>query len=105
MPPEINCVFTKGLIPFVEREVGPEGVAALLRTAGRPPAYLIAEDNWMPFSVAAHLRPRTRPEHREAPAGAPRGAGVRGGGRRGVGGGGALEDPAAGRPVLGGDRG
>ena len=55
MPPEINCIFTKGLIPFVERVVGPEGVAALLRTAGRPREYLIAEYNWMPFSVADDL--------------------------------------------------
>ena len=30
MPGEINCIFTKSLIPFVEREVGEEGVAALL---------------------------------------------------------------------------
>ena len=27
MPGEINCIFTKGLIPFVEKEVGPDGVA------------------------------------------------------------------------------
>src|SRR3990170_6882066 len=55
MPPEINCIFTKGLIPFVEREVGPEGVAALLRTAGRPREYLMAEYNWLPFAVADQL--------------------------------------------------
>ena len=27
MPGEINCLFTKGLIPFVERDIGPDGVA------------------------------------------------------------------------------
>ena len=29
MAGDINCLFTKGLIPFVEKEVGPSGVAAL----------------------------------------------------------------------------
>jgi len=55
MPLEMNCIFTKGLIPFVEKEVGPEGVAAVLRAAGRPREYLIAEYNWIPFSVADDL--------------------------------------------------
>src|SRR6185295_5141333 len=36
MPGEINCIFTKGLIPFVEKESGVAGVAALCRAAGRP---------------------------------------------------------------------
>ena len=52
MPAEINCLFTKGLLPYVEREVGPEGVARLLQVAGRSRDYLMAEYNWIPFSVA-----------------------------------------------------
>src|SRR5262245_40531082 len=55
MPAEINCILTKGLIPFVEREVGPEGVTALLHLAGRPREYLMAEYNWIPFQVADDL--------------------------------------------------
>jgi len=48
MPGEINCIFTKGLIPFVEKESGPEGVAALCRAAGCPRDYLMADHNWLP---------------------------------------------------------
>ena len=55
MPGEINCLFTKGLIPFVEKERGPEGVAALCRAAGRPREYLMADHNWLPLSVANEL--------------------------------------------------
>ncbi len=55
MPGEINCLFTKGLIPFVEKESGPEGVAALCRAAGRPRDYLMADHNWLPLSVANEL--------------------------------------------------
>ena len=55
MPGELNCIFTKGLIPYVEREVGPEGVARLLRAAGRSRDYLMAEYNWIPVSVATEL--------------------------------------------------
>ena len=55
MPGEINCLFTKGLIPFVEKECGPEGVAALCRAAGRPRDYLMADHNWLPLSVANEL--------------------------------------------------
>ena len=55
MPGEINCLFTKGLIPFVEKERGPEGVAALCRAAGRPRDYLMADHNWLPLSVANEL--------------------------------------------------
>jgi signal transduction histidine kinase len=55
MPAEVNCIFTKGLIPFVERKVGPEGVAALLRAAGRSREYLMAEYNWIPLPVADRL--------------------------------------------------
>jgi signal transduction histidine kinase len=52
MPGEMNCLFTKGLIPYVEREVGPEGVARLIQVAGRSRNYLMAEYNWIPFAVA-----------------------------------------------------
>jgi len=55
MPGEINCIFTKGLIPFVEKEGGPEGVAALCRAAGRSRDYLMADHNWLPLSVANEL--------------------------------------------------
>ena len=55
MPGEINCLFTKGLIPFVEKECGPEGVATLCRAAGRPRDYLMADHNWLPLTVANEL--------------------------------------------------
>jgi signal transduction histidine kinase len=55
MPARVNCLFTKVLIPFVEREVGPGGVAAVLRTAGRSRDYLVADHNWVPLPVADEL--------------------------------------------------
>ncbi len=55
MPGEVNCLFTKGLIPFVEKAVGPEGVAALCRTAGRSREYLMADHNWLPLALANEL--------------------------------------------------
>jgi two-component system NtrC family sensor kinase len=55
MPGEVNCLFTKGLIPFVEKEVGPEGVAAICRTAGRSRDYLMADHNWLPLALANEL--------------------------------------------------
>jgi two-component system NtrC family sensor kinase len=55
VPGDINCIFTKGLIPFVEKEAGPEGVAALCRTAGRSRAYLMADHNWLSLSVASEM--------------------------------------------------
>jgi signal transduction histidine kinase len=55
MPGEINCLFTKGLLPFVEKESGPAGVAALCRAAGRPRDYLMADHNWLPLSLASEL--------------------------------------------------
>jgi hypothetical protein len=55
MPGDINCILTKGLIPFVEREVGPEGVAALCRAAGRSRDYLMADHNWLPLPLADEL--------------------------------------------------
>ena len=55
MPGEVNCIFTKGLIPFVEKEVGPEGVAAICRVAGRSRDYLMADHNWIPLAVADEM--------------------------------------------------
>src|SRR6185503_9825187 len=55
MPGEVNCIFTKGLIPFVEKEVGAEGAAAICRVAGRSRDYLRADHNWIPLSVANEI--------------------------------------------------
>jgi signal transduction histidine kinase len=55
MPGEVNCIFTKGLIPFVEKEVGPDGVAAICRVAGRSRDYLMADHNWIPLAVAGEM--------------------------------------------------
>jgi two-component system NtrC family sensor kinase len=55
MPGEINCIFTKALIPFVEKEVGPEGVATICRVAGRSRDYLMADHNWIPLAVADEM--------------------------------------------------
>src|SRR5262250_1414917 len=55
MPGEVNCIFTKGLIPFVEKEVGPEGVAVICHIAGRSRDYLMADHNWLPLAVAGEL--------------------------------------------------
>jgi two-component system, NtrC family, sensor kinase len=55
MPGDVNCIFTKGLIPFVEKEVGPEGVAALCRAAGRSRDYLMADHNWISLALADEL--------------------------------------------------
>jgi signal transduction histidine kinase len=55
VPGDINCIFTKGLIPFVEKEAGPEGVAALCRAAGRTRDYLMADHNWLPLPVANEM--------------------------------------------------
>jgi hypothetical protein len=43
MPGVVGCIVTKALVSFVEREVGPEGVTAILQVAGRPREWLIAE--------------------------------------------------------------
>ncbi len=55
MPGEINCLFTKGLIPFVEKEAGPEAVARLCRVVGRERDYLMADHNWLPLPVASEM--------------------------------------------------
>jgi two-component system, NtrC family, sensor kinase len=55
MPGDVNCIFTKVLLPFVEKEVGPEGAAALVRTAGHSREWLIADHNWLPLPLADRL--------------------------------------------------
>jgi signal transduction histidine kinase len=53
--PEVNCLVTKVLVPFVEREVGPDGLAALLKTAGRSREWLMADHNWISLDLANEL--------------------------------------------------
>jgi signal transduction histidine kinase len=68
MPAQLSCVFTKVLIPWVEREVGPAGVNAILEAAGRSREYLIAEYNRMPLELAdrlVHLCMAMKAEHDE----------------------------------------
>jgi signal transduction histidine kinase len=55
MAAEVGCVFTKILIPWIEREVGPAGVAAILSTTGHSREYLIAEYNAIPVTLADDL--------------------------------------------------
>jgi signal transduction histidine kinase len=57
MPGEVNCLLTKVLIPFLEREVrlGPEGSAALCRAAGRSRDWLMTDHNWIPLALADEL--------------------------------------------------
>src|SRR5262249_11148038 len=55
VPGEVNCIFTKALIPFVEKEIGPEGVAAICRIAGRSRDYLMADHNWISLATADAL--------------------------------------------------
>src|SRR5262245_20297245 len=55
MAGEVGCIFTKALIPWVEREVGPEGVSAILKAARRSREYLIAEYNTIPLKLADEL--------------------------------------------------
>jgi signal transduction histidine kinase len=52
---EVNCLITKVLIPFLEREVGPEASAAICRAAGRSREYLMADHNWIPLVLADEL--------------------------------------------------
>jgi signal transduction histidine kinase len=51
-PGEVNCIFTKALIPFLERRVGPHAVEAVCRAAGRSRDHLMADHNWIPLEVA-----------------------------------------------------
>ena len=52
---EINCVYTKILIPFLEREVGPEAGAAICDAAGRSREYLMADHNWISAELSSRL--------------------------------------------------
>jgi len=52
---EVNCLYTKVLIPFLEREVGLEASAAICRAAGRSREYLMADHNWIPLAQANEL--------------------------------------------------
>jgi two-component system NtrC family sensor kinase len=54
-PGEVNCIFTKVLIPFVEREAGAEAAATICRAAGRPREWLMADHNWIPLALANEL--------------------------------------------------
>src|SRR5262245_12746414 len=58
MPGDVNCLFTKVLIAFVEREAGPAAVDAICRTAGRSREHLMADHNWVPLDLASHLMRR-----------------------------------------------
>jgi signal transduction histidine kinase len=51
-PGEHNCIFLKSLIPLVEQEAGPAGVEAIVRLAGKPREWLIADHNWVPHALA-----------------------------------------------------
>jgi signal transduction histidine kinase len=55
MPGEHNCIFLKSLIPLVEQDVGAAGVEAMVRTAGRPRDWLIADHNWISHALAKEL--------------------------------------------------
>ncbi|MGH7389278.1 MAG: ATP-binding protein [Candidatus Rokuibacteriota bacterium] len=52
---EVNCLYTKVLLPFLEREVGPEASAAICRAAGRSREYLMADHNWIPLALSNEL--------------------------------------------------
>ena len=55
VPGEHNCIIFKSLIPFVEQEAGPAGVEAIVRAAGKPREWLIADHNWVPHALADEL--------------------------------------------------
>jgi signal transduction histidine kinase len=54
-PGDVNAIFTKALIPFLEREAGADAVARALEIASRPRAWLTAEYNWLPLAQADAL--------------------------------------------------
>ncbi|HXG16460.1 MAG TPA: ATP-binding protein [Calidithermus sp.] len=55
MPGEVNCIFTKVLLPYLERHVSPEAAARVCRAAGRPRDYLMADHNWLPLDQVSGL--------------------------------------------------
>jgi signal transduction histidine kinase len=60
VPGEVNCIVTKILIPYLERNVGPEAVAEVCRAAGRSREYLMADHNWISLDLAEALLRRGR---------------------------------------------
>ena len=60
MPGEVNCIVTKILIPYLERNVGPEAVAEVCRVAARSREYLMADHNWISLDLAEALLRRGR---------------------------------------------
>jgi signal transduction histidine kinase len=55
MPGQVNCIYTKVLIPYLERNVGPHAVEAVCRAAGRSREYLMADHNWISLDLANEL--------------------------------------------------
>jgi signal transduction histidine kinase len=60
MSGEVNCIVTKILIPYLERNVGPEAVADVCRLAGRSRDYLMADHNWISLDLADAVLRRGR---------------------------------------------
>lgn len=54
-PGDVNAIFTKALIPFLEREAGADAADGVQRITGRPRAWLTAEYNWLPLAQANAL--------------------------------------------------
>jgi two-component system NtrC family sensor kinase len=54
-PGDVNAIFTKALIPFLEREAGRDAVRGVLEITDRPRAWLTAEYNWLPLEQADAL--------------------------------------------------
>ena len=52
---EVNCILTKVLIPFVEREVGAQAGIAICQAAGRSREWLMADHNWISLTLANDL--------------------------------------------------
>jgi hypothetical protein len=55
MPGEVNCILTKILIPYLERNVGVQAAEAVYRAAGRSREYLMADHNWISLALANEL--------------------------------------------------
>jgi len=55
MPGEVNCIYTKVLIPYLERNAGPHAAEAVCRAAGRSRDWLMADHNWISLDLANEL--------------------------------------------------
>jgi signal transduction histidine kinase len=55
MPGEVNCIYTKVLIPYLERTVGPQAAEAVCCAAGRSRDWLTADHNWISLDLANEL--------------------------------------------------